>query len=120
MIVYNGISLNSVAGVKIKDIRVSPIRYEETARQRPIRSGSVFVRSRAGSRTVTITFGLLDEDPITRQASLMAISQWAKTDKEYRLELPGHPDHYLTAVCTDKPDPSLREWWESDLRLVFT
>ena len=120
MIVYNGISLNSVAGVKIKDIRVSPIKHDEAARPRPIRSGSVFIRSRAGTRTVTITFGLLDEDPITRQASLMAISHWAKTDKEYRLELPGHPDHYLTAVCTDKPDPSLREWWESDLRLVFT
>jgi hypothetical protein len=24
------------------------------------------------------------------------------------------------ALCTDKPEPSLRQWWESKLRLVFT
>jgi phage-related protein len=50
----------------------------------------------------------------------MALSQWAKNDKEYRLELPNHPEFYLMAICTDKPSPSLREWWESKLRLVFT
>ena len=120
MIVFDGVSLNSVAGVKIKDVHVSPIQYDEVTRPRAVRCGSVFVRSRAGTRTVTITFALLNEDPINRQASLMAISQWAKNDKEYRLDLPGHPEHYLMAICTDKPDPSLREWWESKLRLVFT
>jgi phage-related protein len=55
-----------------------------------------------------------------RQSALMAVSAWAKTDKEYKLELPGHPDHYLMAVCTAKPDPSTRQWWESKLRIVFT
>jgi phage-related protein len=50
----------------------------------------------------------------------MALSQWAKDDKEYKLELPGHPEHYLMAVCTEKPSPSLRQWWENGLRLVFT
>ena len=120
MIVFDGVSLDSIADVMIKDVRVSPINQDEVARPRAIRGGSVFVRSRAASRTVVITFALLDEDEINRQASLMAISQWAKNDKAYRLELPGHPDHYLMAVCTDKPEPSMREWWESKLRLVFT
>ena len=120
MIVFDGVSLNSVAGVRIKDIRVSPIQYGEVTRPRAVRGGSVFVRSRAGTRTVTITFALLNNDQINRQAALMAISQWAKNDKEYKLELPGHPEHYLMAICTDKPEPSLREWWESKLRLVFT
>ena len=120
MIVYNGISLNSVAGIKIKDVHVSPIQDEPVAMERAIRGGSDFVRNRAGTRTVTITFALLREDEIERQAALMAISQWAKNDKEYKLELPGHPEHYLMAICTSKPDPSLREWWESSLRLVFT
>jgi phage-related protein len=69
---------------------------------------------------VQITFGLLDDNMINRQAALLAISQWAKNDKEYKLELPGHPDHYLMASCTDKPEPSLRQWWESKLQLVFT
>lgn len=120
MIVYDGISLNSIAGVKVKDVQVSPIAYDEVTRPRAIRGGSVFVRSRAGTRTVVITFALIDENDINRQAALMAISQWAKNDKEYRLDLPGHPEHYLMAICTDKPEPSLRQWWESKLRLVFT
>lgn len=120
MIVYDGISLDSVAGVKIKDVQVSPIAYDEVTRPRAIRGGSDFVRSRAGTRTVMITFALIEENDINRQAALMAVSQWAKNDKEYRLELPGHPEHYLMAICTDKPEPSLRQWWESKLRLVFT
>lgn len=120
MIVFDGISLNSIAGVKIKDVQVYPIDYDEVTRPRAIRAGSDFVRSRAGTRKVQITFGLLDDNMINRQAALLAISQWAKNDKEYRLDLPGHPDHYLMAVCTDKPEPSLRQWWESKLRLVFT
>jgi phage-related protein len=120
MIIYNGVDLNSVAGVKIEDIRVSPIDYDPVTRPRAIRAGSEFVRNRAGTRTVAITFALLNDDKNSRQAALMAISEWAKTDKEYRLELPGHPDHYLMCVCTGKPEPSLRQWWESKLRLVFT
>jgi hypothetical protein len=120
MIVFDGVSLNSVAGIKVKDIHVSPIQYDEITRPRAIHGGSVFVRSRAGTRTVQITFAMLDEDEISRQASLMALSQWAKDDKEYKLELPGHPEFYLMAICTEKPSPSLREWWESGLRLVFT
>ena len=120
MIVYDGISLNSIAEVKVKDVQVSPIAYDEVTRPRAIRGGSVFVRSRAGTRTVAITFALIEENDINRQSALLAISQLAKNDKEYRLELPGHPEHYLMAICTDKPEPSLRQWWESKLRLVFT
>ena len=120
MIVFDGISLNSVAGVKIKDVQVFPIEYDEVTRPRVIRAGSDFIRSRAGTRKVQITFGLLDDNMINRQAALLAISQWAKNDKEYKLELPGHPDYFLMALCTDKPEPSLRQWWESKLRLVFT
>ena len=120
MIFYDGVSLKSVADVKIEDIRVSPIQYEPVTRPRPVRGGSVLVRNRAGTRTVAITFALLKDDEITRQNALDAIYQWAKTDKEYRLDLPGHPERYLMAICTSKPEPSLRQWWESKLRLVFT
>jgi phage-related protein len=120
MIIFDGVTLNSAANVMIEDIRVNPIQFSEITRPRAIRGGSDFVRSRAGTRTVQITFAILDEDKITRQAALLAISQWAKTDKEYKLELPGHPEHYLMAVCTNKPEPSLRQWWESRLKLVFT
>jgi hypothetical protein len=120
MIVFDGVSLDSIAKCMIEDVRVSPIAYDEINRPRAIRGGSDFVRSRAGTRTIAVTFALLDDNQINRQKSLMAISQWAKNDKEYKLELPGHPEHYLMAVCSDKPEPSLRQWWESKLRLVFT
>ena len=120
MIVFDGKSLESVANVKIEDIRVSPIDYDPVSRPRAIRGGSDFVRNRAGTRTVAVTFALLDDNKVSRQAQLMAVSQWAKADKEYRLDVPGHPEHYLMCVCTNKPEPSLRQWWESKLRIVFT
>ena len=120
MIVFDGVSIDSVAKVHIDDIMVSPIEYDMIARPRAIRPGSTFVRSRAGTRTVAITFALLEMDRQLRQASLDAIAHWAKNDKEYRLEIPGHPEHFLMAICTEKPSPSLRQWWEGKLRLVFT
>ena len=120
MILFDGIDMNSVADVKIEDIRVSSIQYSPVTANRPIEAGAVFVRNRCGTRTVSVTFALLKMDRAARQSALMAVSAWAKTDKEYKLELPGHPDHYLMAVCTAKPDPSTRQWWESKLRIVFT
>ena len=120
MIVFDGISLNSVANVKIEDIRISPVKLNPVARPRAIRGGSDFVRMRDGERTVTITFAVQDMNKVTRQAALTNISQWAKSDKEYKLELPTEPNKYLMCVCTAKPEPSTRQWWESKLRLVFT
>ena len=120
MIVFNGIALESVANVKIEDIKVSPISYEPVTRPRAIRFGSEFVRMGGGERKVNITFALQDMNDVNRHASLMAISRWAKTDREYRLELPIEPNMYLEGVCTSKPEPSTRQWWESKLRLVFT
>ena len=120
MIVFNGIALESVANVKIDDIRVSPIKLNPVARSRAIRWGSDFVRMGGGERTVTVTFAILDMNHVNRHASLMGISEWAKTDAEYRIELPIEPNRYLTCVCTSKPEPSTRQWWESKLRLVFT
>ena len=120
MIFFNGKSLESVADVKVDDIRVSPIQYSPVARPRAINAGSVLVRNKVGTRTVTITFALLDDNDTTRQNALLAISEWAKSDKEYRLEVPNYPQFYLMAMCTAKPEPSLRVWWESKLRIVFT
>ena len=120
MIIYDGVSLESVANVKIEDIKVNPIQYDDVTRVRSVSPGSVFVRSRAGTRTVVVTFALPDDNRINRQGALLAISQWAKTDKEYKIEFPWNPNMYLMGVCTSKPEPSLRMWWESKLRLVFT
>ena len=118
MILFDGIDIGSIAEVKIEDVRVGGIQYVQTERARAIVAGSDFVRNRAASRVVSVTFSLLGQSMNVRQAALDAISAWAKTDKEYKLQLPGHPDRYLMAVCTAKPDPSLRQWWEK-LRLTF-
>lgn len=120
MIVFNGVSLESVANVKIEDIKVSPIRYNPVTRPRAIRFGSDFVRMGGGERTVSITFALLDMDRVKRHQDIMNISKWARTDAEYKLELPTEPNLYLTCICTSKPEPSTRQWWESKLRLTFT
>lgn len=120
MIVFNGIDIQSVADVKIEDVRVSPVEINPTIRTRPIFPGSYFVRNTFGTRTVAITFAVLTEDRTARQAALTAISEWARSDAEYKLEISAYPDRYLMAVCTGKPEPSLRQWWESKLRLVFT
>lgn len=120
MILFDGVDIQSVADVKIEDIRVSAIQIKDTVRERPISAGAQFVRVKYGTRTVTVTFAILNDDRISRHAALMAINAWAKSDKEYKIELPQTPDFYLFGKCTAKPDPSVRQWWESKLRLVFT
>lgn len=120
MIVFNGITIDSVADVKIEDIRVSPIRYNPVVRPRAVRFGSEFVRMGGGERTVTVSFALLDKNINTRHESIMKLSEWARTDKEYKLELPIDANKYLECVCTSKPEPSTRAWWENKLKLTFT
>ena len=120
MIIFDGVDIRRVADVKIEDVRVSSIEFNPTTRTRPVAPGSFFVRNRCGTRTVAVTFAVLCDNMIQRQAFIESISEWAKSDAEYRLELPGHPERYLMAVCTSKPEPSTRQWWEAKLRLVFT
>lgn len=120
MIVFNGKALEQVAPVKIVDILVSPIQMSAVARQRPITWGADFVRMDGGSRTVSIEFALLTQNRDARQAQLREITRWARSTISGRLELPNRRGVYLEAVCTALPEPSLRQWWESKLRIVFT
>lgn len=120
MIIFNNTALEAVAPVKIVDILVSPIQMEPVSRQRSIAWGADFVRMHGGSRTVSITFALLTQDRDIRQRQLMQITRWARSEKPGRLMLPDHDGVYLEAICTALPEPSLRQWWESKLRIVFT
>ena len=120
MIVFNGVSINSVANVSIEDIRVSPIAYNPVARPRAVRFGAEFVRMGGGTRTVTVSLAVLDNNMVTRQEAFLNLAKWARSDAEYMLELPQDPNKYLMCVCTSKPDPSTRAWWENKLKLVFT
>ena len=120
MIVYNGVSIDSVAPVMIEDIRVAPIRYNPVSRPRAIRFGSEWVRMGGGDRTITISLAVLVKSINERHEAFMALSKWAKTDNEYVLELPQDPLRFLQCVCTNKPEPSTRAWWENKLKLTFT
>ena len=120
MIYFNDISMDSIAPVMIEDVRVSPIQYSVTARQRPIQYGADFVRETGGSRTVTITFALLTEDKNLRQKQLQELNAWAKTDTEGKLMIDWYSNQFLNCICTSLPEPSSRQWWESKLRIVFT
>ena len=120
MILFNGTALEQVAPVKIVDILVSPIQMTAIARQRPVTWGADFVRLTGGSRTVSIEFALLTDDREVRQQQLRAITRWARSDTPGKLMLPNRRGMYLEAICTALPEPSLRQWWESELRIVFT
>ena len=119
MIIFNDVALNSVAPVMVEDIKISPISMSATARQRPIKWGADFVRMTGGTRTVTITFGLLTEDISERADQVREITRWARSAAPGKLMLPGHDGVYLEVVCTGLPEPSARQWWESRLRIVF-
>ena len=120
MILYNGVALENIAPVMVEDIRVSPIALNPVERPRALQFGSEFVRMGGGTRQVVISFAVLEQNKVLRHEALMAVSQWAKTDKEYKIELPTDPNRCLFGVCTAKPEPSTRQWFESKLRLVFT
>jgi hypothetical protein len=62
VIYFRNVALESVAPVKIEDIRVTPVPRSSVVRDRPILGGAEFVRVKDGNRTVTITFGLLEQD----------------------------------------------------------
>ena len=120
MITFNGIGLEDIAPAMIEDIRVSPIKYNPVVRPRAIGWGSEFIRAHGGERTIAITFAILEQNRTLRHEHLMNVSAWAKTNAEYLLELPEDPSRGLYCVCTSKPEPSTRQWWESKLRIVFT
>lgn len=120
MITFNGVSLDSVAPVKIEDIRVGPIEASPVVRPRAIDAGSEFVRMRNGVRTIAVLFAILEDNKINRHAYLQSVIDWAKTDTEQQLILPWDNQKYLQCICTGFPEPSTRQWWESKLRLTFT
>ena len=120
MIVFNGVSIDSVAPVSVEDIKVSPILYSPIVRPRAVRWGSEFVRAHGGVRPIIVTFAILEKGTVARHEAFMSLSQWARTDAEYMMELPIDPTRYLQCVCTAKPEPSARAWWENKLRLTFT
>ena len=120
MIYYGGEALETVAPVKIVDIVDSGVQIVPKTRDRPIRPGTDFVRNHLSERTITVTFALLTQDMLARNAQIESLLKWAYSREPKRLELPTKQGRYLMAVCTQLPGPSARQWFESSLTLVFT
>lgn len=120
MIYFNGTALESVAPVKIEDIRVSPITQAPVSRDRALNAGADFIRTRDGTRTIMITFAIIEQDYDTRQQYIEAVTAWATSEKPEPMQLPYHENKVIDVLCTSLPDPSTRQWWESRLSLTFT
>ena len=119
MITFNGVDLETIAPVKIDDIRVSPIQTNPVVRQR-VDLGQDFVRMTGGTRTIAITFALLIQDVDERYQVLEKIKEWADPYKQHALGLPMYNKKHFDCICTGYPEPSYRQWYESKLRLTFT
>ena len=120
MIIFNGKDLTETYPVKIEDIVVSPIQLNPVSRPRAIQFGSEFVRMGGSTRSVTLSFAILEMDIDAREEVMQDVRGWARTDKEYTLELPQFANRHLECVCTQFPDHSYRKWWENKLKIVFT
>ena len=122
MILFRNVDLeNAVPGIKIEDVRLSPIQLSPTVRQRPINAGADFVRMVQGTRTVEITFGLPEQDMRSRREMLDAVTKWARSDTPQPMAFPFlFTGRLLNVICTKLPEPSTRQWWESRLSLTFT
>lgn len=120
MIFFNSVALESVAPVMIEDIRVSPIVQLPVSRDRPLQAGAAFIRARESTRTIGITFSILEQEYSIRQRYIEAVTAWALSDKPAPMQLPYHTDKLIDVLCTGLPEPSTRQWWESRLNLSFT
>lgn len=119
MIIFNGVDLETIAPVKIDDIRVGPIQTTPVSRQR-VGFGQDFIRMTGGNRTISIVFALLIQDRDERYQVLEQIKSWCDPYKEHILSLPMYEKKHFDCICTGYPEPSYRQWWESKLRLTFT
>lgn len=119
MIKFGNVELTDVANVKIEDVVVSPIRLNPIARGRSIKFGEEFVRQKGGTRTITITFAMLESDTAERERQMLALRGWAFSETEKTIVLPQFEDKHLECICTAFPDHSYRKWWENKLRLMF-
>lgn len=120
MIKFNNVDLTELVPVKIEDIDVSPVQLNPVSRQRAIDFGAEFIRMGGGTRTVTVSFALLEMNSADREEAMQTLRNWASIGAEKTLELPQFDNRHLECAVTQLPDHSYRKWWENKLKLVFT
>lgn len=119
MIYFRGKALESVAPVMIEDIRISPVAQMPVVRDRPLQAGAAFIRAHEGTRSVNITFSIIEQNYHLRRRHIEAVTAWAVSDTPAPMQLP-YTGRMLDVICTGLPDPSTRQWWEQRLNLTFT
>lgn len=117
---FNGKRIDTIENIYIEDIDVSPIQLNPVSRQRPIAFGAEFVRMGGGTRNVTITFALLQQNINEREKAMQSLRDILSIGSEKPLKLPQYEDKYLQCAVTQLPDYSYRKWWENKLKIVFT
>lgn len=120
MLFFNNVSIATFPGLLVEDIHVSAIPLNPIVRERPVAFGAEYERMAGGVRTVTVTFAVLTMDRTKRTLLLMDVIKWARSVEVGKLQLSDHPGMYLMATLTEAPSPSTRQWWEDQLKLVFT
>jgi predicted phage tail component-like protein len=119
MVLFNGVSLEDVAPVIIGNVFIPlpPIRSEW--QDKPVSSGSRFVRKKYDKREIKIEFCLPVVDADERADYINAIARWANSDAPLALELSKRPGKYIMATVSKLHSPSTGEWWEK-LSIEFT
>lgn len=118
-IYFNEIQMQTVAPVKIIDIVIGAPEVLTVAKERPLRDGALYVRRTRGTRSIGITFTLLEQNPAQRRQYIHALTEWAQSQTPQKLRLCTEPLGYLNAVCTSYPTQSSNEYWEP-LKMTFT
>ena len=70
---FNGKRIDTIENIYLEDIDVSPIQLNPVSRQRPIAFGAEFVRMGGGTRNVTITFALLQQNINEREKAMQSL-----------------------------------------------
>lgn len=119
MLSFNGVDIASVAPIEILNVTIGGAGISTDVRERPDSDGSYFVRRRAQSREITVTFVLPVDVTATRDSYADAVIAWCKSTQPAALIVPNRSGAHLLAVCTKYPDFSERDFGE-ELEMIFT
>ena len=115
---FNGIALEDIAPVIISGVYIDPPKVSPKWEDKPIYSGSHFIRTRYENRKITIRFYLPVKDAEQRAEYIAAIAGWAHSTTLKKLETSKRQGKYIMAMLSKLPSPS-EEKWEEMLDIQF-
>lgn len=112
MVEFDGVQIESVAPVKLDDVFISAPSVELTTQSVPLMDGVRFVRSKRGTRTVTVPFAVMEDNEEIRRNHIKAVTEWATSKGLCTLRTSQEKNGYLLAVCSQLPDESSKKFWD--------